>query len=351
MDDFHLLPYNAGCMNVDNELVSSLADRNDGLVEQTTDPYVEPEATDLSSFFSSFLKSHETHSLCFTKGPNASITVQSNSIHLRAAIVDDEDTADLTQSMDDTAAAFTFPTLLPESNFYMETLLPWGSPNDLGRFGFAAAQQIPSNSDDNNNTTVVHTDKSTVFANLIPVATYILSNDLDEVVPEEWEIDATANEREKNALANWYYMFRCMQQYKAKYGNCNVPQKYPENESLGNWVNKQRTHLRGMSKGGKPKLNSRQMALLDKIGFKHANPRGKDCWDLRYAELKVFHQLYGHTFVPTKPTKESDMKWKKLGRWVTSMRSAYKKGGLTTEQIDDLNRLDFSFDGLQSQFS
>ncbi len=65
--------------------------------------------------------------------------------------------------------------------------------------------------------------------------------------------------------------FANLVEFKAKYGHCNVPHRYKENPSLGNWCNNIRTSWRIMKDGGTPssyKLTMDQKMRLDKIGFK-----------------------------------------------------------------------------------
>lgn len=59
--------------------------------------------------------------------------------------------------------------------------------------------------------------------------------------------------------------------FKERYGHCNVPHRFKENPSLGNWCNNIRTSWRIMKDGGTPssyKLTKDQIKRLDKIGFR-----------------------------------------------------------------------------------
>ncbi len=65
--------------------------------------------------------------------------------------------------------------------------------------------------------------------------------------------------------------FENLVEFKAKYGHCNVPHRYKENPSLGNWCNNIRTSWRIMKDGGTPssyKLTMDQIRRLDEIGFR-----------------------------------------------------------------------------------
>ncbi|MCK5876391.1 MAG: helicase associated domain-containing protein, partial [Candidatus Marithrix sp.] len=50
-------------------------------------------------------------------------------------------------------------------------------------------------------------------------------------------------------------------QYKDKYGDCKVPNRYYENKQLGNWVSRQRRAKK------ERKLSEERIQRLDAIGF------------------------------------------------------------------------------------
>ena len=49
--------------------------------------------------------------------------------------------------------------------------------------------------------------------------------------------------------------------YKAEHGHCNVPQRYENNQSLANWVVKQRTAFKNDN------LSEERVGKLNEIGF------------------------------------------------------------------------------------
>ena len=59
----------------------------------------------------------------------------------------------------------------------------------------------------------------------------------------------------------WEQMFACLKDYKNIHGNCNVPQRYKLNLSLGGWVNTQRKKYR------KGNLPEDFITKLEAIGF------------------------------------------------------------------------------------
>jgi hypothetical protein len=119
-----------------------------------------------------------------------------------------------------------------------------------------------------------------------------------------------------------------LMEFKKIHGHCNVPAKYPENFSLGSWVDHKRCMYR------KIKLPKELIDRLDSIGF-NWNPKDS-IWDERYLELISFKETNGHCDVTAKYTENP-----KLGKWVSWQRSSYRKGELTKERIDKLNQLGF----------
>lgn len=65
--------------------------------------------------------------------------------------------------------------------------------------------------------------------------------------------------------------FQSLLEFKDLHGHCNVPHRYKENTSLGNWCNNIRTSYRKMKDGGSAtsyRLTNEQIRSLEKIGFK-----------------------------------------------------------------------------------
>jgi predicted helicase len=72
-----------------------------------------------------------------------------------------------------------------------------------------------------------------------------------EEIGFDWNTDETA----------WEAMFLELQAYKSEHGNCNVPQRWPDNPQLARWVNNQRNAKTG------GKLSDERTERLDAEGF------------------------------------------------------------------------------------
>ena len=72
--------------------------------------------------------------------------------------------------------------------------------------------------------------------------------------------------RKRLTIANsdpWTLQFENLKAFKRKYGHCMVPQKYPQDRSLGNWVNKQRMEFKKKSENVKSSMTDERVLLLE----------------------------------------------------------------------------------------
>ena len=91
--------------------------------------------------------------------------------------------------------------------------------------------------------------------------------------------------------------------YKQKYGDFNVAQKWPENPELATWIGNQR-RLKNEGKLSEGRIRS--LEYLDFIW-----DIGQAAWERMFAELVVYRKKFGNCEVPA----EWDQN-RKLGRWV-----------------------------------
>ncbi len=115
--------------------------------------------------------------------------------------------------------------------------------------------------------------------------------------------------------SSWQVNFLRLVEYKAKFGNCLVPQKDHIYRQLGIWVGEQR---RAKQNG---KLAPEYTKQLEDIGFEW-NP-GSAAWDANFDELRRYRDEYGDCTVPQRHAKYST-----LGRWVRNQRIDYIEGVL-----------------------
>ena len=139
----------------------------------------------------------------------------------------------------------------------------------------------------------------------------------------------------------WQIRFNELKEYKEKYGDTLVPNRYDVNPQLGRWVDNQRVKYK------RNQLSDERIHRLNELGF--VWDANEAFWEEMFAELKEYKAKYGDTLVPT--IYEDNPK---LGRWVSNHRKhyKYKQSGkdswLTDERIARLNRVGFVWDAIEA---
>ncbi|CAB9496719.1 helicase [Seminavis robusta] len=148
------------------------------------------------------------------------------------------------------------------------------------------------------------------------------------------------------AEQRWEWMLERLEEFKEKEGHCNVPNRYPDDPSLGCWVSTQRRHYKKSLTNPGEGLSKERAAKLVAMGFEWTgeNPRHKN-WDMRYEQLKEFKEQYGHAQVPI--GFEDNVQ---LANWTSTQRQEYKnllKGKpsrLNERRIQLLNEIGFAWE-------
>jgi len=92
---------------------------------------------------------------------------------------------------------------------------------------------------------------------------------------------------------SWERRFRELVEYKAVHGDCEVPQNYSQNTSLGTWVNKQRMEQKNRIEGKNSSLNDARLERLESIGFRWAKRKGREAWDEKFVSIILcFRDVY-----------------------------------------------------------
>mmetsp|Transcript_29296 Transcript_29296/g.64594 ORF Transcript_29296/g.64594 Transcript_29296/m.64594 type:complete len:559 (+) Transcript_29296:454-2130(+) len=148
--------------------------------------------------------------------------------------------------------------------------------------------------------------------------------------------------KQRSTSSAWSDRFCQLVEYSRAHGDCNVPQKYPENASLGIWVNKQRMEYKLFQEGKKSSMTLERIQKLESIGFVWAKRKGPEAWETKFRELVLYKEEHGDCLVPTKYTRN-----KALGRWVSTQRAQFKlwdegkKSTLTDGRKERLENIGF----------
>eukprot|EP00957_Ditylum_brightwellii_P057976 4395799-Ditylum_brightwellii.AAC.1 len=129
----------------------------------------------------------------------------------------------------------------------------------------------------------------------------------------------------------WKDTFDQLCAFKAQNGHCNVSRSDAGNKTLSQWVSYQRVLYK------KNTLSSNRIEQLNSIGFTWGE-RGY-LWEDNLYELCAFKAQNGHCNV-----SQSDAGNKSLGKWVSIQRVSYKKNTLSSDRIEQLNSIGFTWD-------
>ena len=126
--------------------------------------------------------------------------------------------------------------------------------------------------------------------------------------------------------AAWEVMFDALRAYKGRYGNCEVPEGWPDNPELARWCGFQR----GLYKSKRLPLD--RAARLARLSFAW-DPLGRR-WEGMFAALAVYKRTHGN--VSSTWTGNSGLR-----EWCSGQRKAYKSGKLAPDRVKRLERLGF----------
>ena len=133
----------------------------------------------------------------------------------------------------------------------------------------------------------------------------------------------------------WERRFEDLSRFKAQHGHCNVPVEFPDNPSLGNWLNNQRS----LQRGGELSLD--RVKRLERLGVTWKPVEA--AWEQRFGELVQFKARQGHLNIPQDYPENPQ-----LGMWLSSLRQFKKRGKLSRERIDRLEGLGVVWDRLDT---
>ena len=128
----------------------------------------------------------------------------------------------------------------------------------------------------------------------------------------------------------WEKMFQQLVEYKKLHGDTNVPQRSGPYAELGTWVRNQRAAKRY----NRPIIAGRGKRL-DEIGFIWQLVE-RDAWERMLERLLEFKKVHGHCNVPQKQGTN-----KRLGKWVNTQRTHFKRGKLKPERQRQLDAIGF----------
>jgi superfamily II DNA or RNA helicase len=141
-------------------------------------------------------------------------------------------------------------------------------------------------------------------------------------------------DRTKHLDGLWQQKFDMLTAYKMKYGNCNVPIDFEENQQLAAWVRLQRSFFR------QNKMDNYRKQKLDSINFEWILQESpEEFFEKRFAQLTAFKKEHGHIKVSSKS---------ELYRWFGNLKQYMRNGMLSGEKIERLKAIGFHFNRKES---
>lgn len=128
----------------------------------------------------------------------------------------------------------------------------------------------------------------------------------------------------------WEVRFNELLEYKARFGDCDVPNHWEENPQLGHWVNHQRGYKR------RHEIPQDRQSRLDGIGFNWSPGKKLTDWDVRFQELVTYHKQFGSFKVPAGWPENPA-----LAAWVRNQRHLLSAEKLSPERADLLHSIGF----------
>lgn len=130
--------------------------------------------------------------------------------------------------------------------------------------------------------------------------------------------------------------------------HCLVPNQFPQNPPLAEWVKRQRYQYKLKGLGKHSSMSGDRVIALEKLGFVWNSHDA--VWEERLKELKKYKSIYSNTNVPSKYEQNPQ-----LAIWVKRQRRQYKflVGGkpstMTPYRVEKLREIDFSWSGRKSK--
>ena len=152
------------------------------------------------------------------------------------------------------------------------------------------------------------------------------------------ELQAVPEAKKEYFEQQWHIQYERLVDFKRKNGHCQVPGRYEQDISLGNWVNRQRKVQ------PQKKMKQNRKDLLDEIEFvwkvevaDNKNTNVDDLkWDQQYERLVEFQRNNGHSIVPKRYKPD-----KVLANWVACQRAFHHKHTMRQHRKERLDAVGF----------
>jgi hypothetical protein len=135
--------------------------------------------------------------------------------------------------------------------------------------------------------------------------------------------------------ASWIHSLNELQAYRDTTGSFDIVPNDPKLESLRKWLYEQTYQYKQLKEGKKSHMNEYKLQMFHDIGFEF----DYEPWEVRFAQLKAFHEKYGHLDLSVDPTTRNCAG---LEKWLNQQMSWIvnaSKGKNISLSDDQMNRL------------
>jgi hypothetical protein len=142
---------------------------------------------------------------------------------------------------------------------------------------------------------------------------------------------------------NWTEKFEELIEFRNQYGHCLVPNAFPDNAALAQWVKRQRYQYKLKKEAKRSTMSDERIGALEEIGFVWDSHSA--VWEERLNELKLYKTMKGDCNVPSRFGQN-----RQLAVWVKRQRRQYKfvcegkASSMTQERISKLMAVGFEWD-------
>jgi len=149
---------------------------------------------------------------------------------------------------------------------------------------------------------------------------------------------------------SWMEKYEELLDFRLSNGHCLVPNQYPANPSLAEWVKRQRYQYKLKGMGKHSSMSDDRVAALEKLGFVWNSHDA--VWEERLKELKQYKNLFGNTNVPSKYEPNPQ-----LAIWIKRQRRQYKfltegkPSTMTPYRVGRLREINFTWSGRKPKVS
>jgi hypothetical protein len=134
--------------------------------------------------------------------------------------------------------------------------------------------------------------------------------------------------------SSWIRSLKELRKHRDSTGSFEITSEDPKLESLRKWLYEQTYQFKQLKEGKKSHMNERKLQMFQDIGFEF----DYEPWEVRFSQLKEFHDKYGHLDLSVDPT----MNCTGLEKWLHQQMSWIvnaSKGKKISLSGDQMNRL------------